>query len=157
MMKTAVMYLRRSTNRQEQSIGDQREAIERYAEQNDYEIVNEYVDDAISGTDTKSRKAFLKLIEDAQNGRRFAFILCYDVSRFGRVETDEAGHYRYLLSKAGVEVLYVAEGFHGDDSDDILRSVKQVMAFQSVVALSKAKTWARYCVTWNPKTSYVTG
>ncbi len=124
MVRNAAVYLRRSTDRQEQSIGDQRDAIERYAEQNGYEIVDEYVDDAISGADTESRKAFLKLIEDAQNGRRFDFILCYDVSRFGRVETDEAGHYRFLLSQAGVEVVYVAEGFHGDDSDDILRSVK---------------------------------
>ena len=61
----------------------------------------------------------MKLIKDAQNGRRFGYILCYDVSRFGRVETDEAGYYRHLLSKAGVEVKYVAEGFHGDDTDDL--------------------------------------
>ena len=46
----AVAYLRRSTDRQEQSIGDHRKVIRRYADENGYQLLDEYVDDAISGT-----------------------------------------------------------------------------------------------------------
>ena len=35
----AVGYLRRSTDRQEQSIGDQRTAIERYAKERGFEVL----------------------------------------------------------------------------------------------------------------------
>ncbi len=48
-MKTAVIYLRRSTERQEQSIPDQRRHIQTHADRAGYEIVGEYLDDAISG------------------------------------------------------------------------------------------------------------
>src|SRR5262245_29237054 len=81
MSKHAAAYLRRSTDRQDQSIGDQRKAIERYAQENGFTIVREYVDDAISGADTESRKQFLKLIEEGQKrDRGFSHVLVYDVS-----------------------------------------------------------------------------
>src|SRR5262245_61733279 len=70
MPKNAVAYLRRSTDRQDQSIADQRAAIERHAREHGFTIVREYIDDAISGADTESRKAFLQMIEDAQKRDR---------------------------------------------------------------------------------------
>jgi DNA invertase Pin-like site-specific DNA recombinase len=39
--KPAVAYLRRSTEKQEQSIGDQRLEVVRYAEEHGYEIIRE--------------------------------------------------------------------------------------------------------------------
>ena len=137
-MKPAVAYLRRSTDRQEQSLDDQRKAIYRYAATEGFEIASEYADDAISGADTLARKQFLKLIADAQKSDcGFSHVLVYDVSRFGRVGADEAGHYRHLLSRAGVEVVYVAEGMRGDQTDDLLLGVKQFVAHQTVRDLSK--------------------
>jgi DNA invertase Pin-like site-specific DNA recombinase len=137
-MKKATMYLRRSTDKQEQSIDDQRSALLRYAGEEGYAVVSEYVDDAISGADTEARKAFLKMIADAQRqDRAWDYVLVYDVSRFGRVENDEAGHYRHLLTQAGVEIAYSAEGFRGDDSDDLIRSTKQWVANQQVKSISK--------------------
>jgi DNA invertase Pin-like site-specific DNA recombinase len=44
----AVGYLRRSTDRQEQSILDQRKAIERYAAEHGLELARFFVDDAES-------------------------------------------------------------------------------------------------------------
>ena len=44
-----VAYLRRSTDRQEQSLDDQRRAIETYAEEEGFEVIQWFVDDAISG------------------------------------------------------------------------------------------------------------
>ena len=53
----AVGYVRRSTDRQEQSIDDQKKAIENYASENRLKLLKFYIDDAISGTSTVKRKA----------------------------------------------------------------------------------------------------
>ena len=136
--KPAAGYLRRSTDRQEQSIADQRKAILRYAEEHGYEILCWYVDDAISGASADERKAFLQLIADAgKPDCPFRYVLVYDIKRFGRGDNDEAGHHRFLLRQAGVEVVYTSEGFNGDDSDDLLRPVKQWQARQESKELSK--------------------
>ncbi len=132
------MYLRRSTDRQEQSVDDQRKALVRFAEERELSVVREYLDDAVSGVMTDDRKAFLRMIDDAQRKpRAFDVIVVFDVSRFGRVGQDEAGYYRHLLSKAGVEVLYAAEGFVGDETDELMRPMKQFMAHKMVRDLSK--------------------
>lgn len=136
---TAVVgYCRRSTDRQEQSIPDQQRAIEKYCDENGHRIDRWYIDDAISGTSALKRPAFQELISDAQQpGRVFRYVVVYDVKRFGRVGNDEAGYYRHILQKHGVDVLYVSEGFNGGDTDDLLRPVKQWQAREESRDLSK--------------------
>ncbi len=68
MATPAVAYLRRSTDKQEQSIADQRSEIERYARDKGFRIVREYTDDAISGTSADQRPGFQKMIADAPAG-----------------------------------------------------------------------------------------
>ena len=137
-LKPAVGYLRRSTDRQDQSLPDQQAALERYAETNGIEILRFYTDDAISGTSADNRAAFQKMIADANNGHAdFRFVLAYDVKRFSRGDNDEVGHFRYLLRKKGIEVVYATENFSGDDTDDLLRPVKQWQARQESKDLSK--------------------
>ncbi len=137
--QTAVAYLRRSTDRQEQSIPDQRRAIELFAAERGLILDRYYTDDAISGTSTTRRKAFLEMVADAQSTSPppFGHVIAYDVKRFGRVGNDEAGYYRHLLRQAGVEVLYAAENFSGDGTDDLLRPVKQWQAREESKDLSK--------------------
>jgi len=136
--KPAVGYLRRSTDRQEQSIGDQKRVIDAWALGNGFNILDYYTDDAISGASADGRAAFQKLMQDAKrNGCPFQFVLVYDIKRFGRVDNDEAGYYRYQLRRNGVEIIYVSEGFNGDDTDDLLRPVKQWQARQELKDLSK--------------------
>jgi len=135
---TAVGYLRRSTDRQEQSIPDQKKAVEAYASRHALRIDKYYVDDAISGTSSLGRRAFQSLIADAQRpGRNFTNIIVYDVKRFGRVDNDEAGYYRHVLRMHGVEVRYVSENFNGDATDDLLRPVKQWQAREESKDLSR--------------------
>jgi DNA invertase Pin-like site-specific DNA recombinase len=137
-LKPAVAYLRRSTDRQDQSLPDQEAAIRRYAEANGFEILRLYTDDAISGTSADNRPGFQRLIADAGNGHcDFRTVLVYDIKRFGRVDNDEAGYYRHLLRKRGVEVVYTSEGFTGHDTDEIVRTVKQLQARQESKDLSK--------------------
>ena len=134
----AVGYVRRSTDRQEQSIPDQKKTIEAYASEHDFQLIKFYVDDAISGTSTLGRRAFQEMIQDAQKStRRFDKIIVYDVKRFGRIDNDEAGYYRHILRTNNVEVIYVAENFNGDTTDDLLRPVKQWQARQESKDLSK--------------------
>ena len=136
--KPAVAYVRRSTDRQKQSIGDQKRAIEGFALKAGYEVLDWYVDDAISGAGVDGREAFQKMIADAQQPDcPFDRVLVYDVKRFGRLDNDETGHFRYVLRKAGVEVVYVAENLSGDDTDDLLLPVKQWQARQELKDLSK--------------------
>lgn len=135
---TAVGYCRRSTDRQEQSIPDQQKAIENYANDHKLKLLRFYVDDAISGTSTVGRKAFQQLIDDAKRPScDFGLVLVYDVKRFGRIDNDEAGHYRYILKIHGVEVMYCSENFTGDRTDDLLRPVKQWQAREESKDLSK--------------------
>jgi DNA invertase Pin-like site-specific DNA recombinase len=136
--KSAVGYCRRSTDRQEQSIPDQKEAVEQFAVEQGLRILRYYVDDAISGTSVAGRKAFQQLMADSQReGCDFGFVVVYDVKRFGRVDNDEAGYYRHILKSHGVEVLYASENFSGDYTDDLLRPVKQWQARQESKDLSK--------------------
>ncbi|MDP6763582.1 MAG: recombinase family protein [Planctomycetota bacterium] len=89
--QVAVGYLRRSTDRQEQSIPDQRKAIERYAAEHDLELARFFVDDAISGTSAVRRPAFQEMVGLAQQERRpFSYVIVDDVKRFGRLDNDEA-------------------------------------------------------------------
>jgi DNA invertase Pin-like site-specific DNA recombinase len=132
----AALYLRRSSNRQPQSIEDQRRVCLRFAEANDLEVVAEYKDGK-SGTDSRNRKSFLQMINDAEApGCAFSHILVYDVSRFGRVDNDEAGYWRHRLHLSGVDVKYVKENFNGDDTDDLVRPVRQWQARDKAIGLS---------------------
>jgi len=161
----AVGYLRRSTDRQEQSIGDQRAAVERYAAEIGVPLVRFYIDDAISGTSTAGRKAFQGMIEDAGSAERgFGMVIVYDVKRFGRIDNDEAGYYRHLLRQRSVEVRYASEGFTGDSTDDLLRPVKQWQARQESKDLAKvvirglvSKAGAAQDEGQNPNASWMGG
>ncbi len=136
--RAAIDYVRRSTDRQEQSIPDQKKAIEKYTDENDLRLLRFYVDDAISGTSTVGRRAFQDMIADAK--RRscdFHFVVVYDVKRFGRVDNDEAGYYRHILRTEGIEVIYTSENFNGDGTDDLLRPVKQWQAREESKDLAK--------------------
>jgi hypothetical protein len=134
----AVGYVRRSTDRQEQSIPDQKKALEKYTSENGLRLLKFYTDDAISGTSTLGRRAFQQMIKDAQSPeRRFDMIVVYDVKRFGRTDNDEAGYYRHILRTNGVEVCYVSENFNGDTTDDLLRPVN----IRGLLSKSETGTW----------------
>ncbi len=134
----AVGYLRRSTDRQEQSIGDQRTEIRRFADEHGYDIVREYVDDAISGTSADKRRGFQQMIADAERGD-FQAVIVWNSDRFSRGDVTETEHYRYLLRRAGVTLLSVTEDYlHRDGIDgDVLRTVKQFQNRQYSISLSQ--------------------
>jgi hypothetical protein len=133
----AVGYARRSTDMQERSIPDQQAFVERWAGENGYRILRWYTDDAISGTSVRDRDQFEAMIADAENGRDFDAVLCYDLSRFSRGGTNETGYYIHRLNLAGVESIFPAEGIPDGDEGELLQGVKSWQNRQYSVKLSR--------------------
>ena len=105
----AVAYYRMSTDEQENSIPEQRKAVCQFAADKGYRILREYKDEGIGGDETAKRKDFQRMIADAERGE-FRAVLCWDMDRFGRFDSIEAGRWIYPLRQAGVHLATVAQG-----------------------------------------------
>ena len=105
----AASYVRMSTDKQETSPDQQREAIAKLAVERGYEIIASYEDLGISGNDTAKRSGFRQMIADGST-RKFATILCWDQDRFGRFDLIEAGKWIDPLRNAGVSLMTVTGG-----------------------------------------------
>jgi DNA invertase Pin-like site-specific DNA recombinase len=104
-----VLYLRVSTAKQDTSVADQRSELTKYARRHGFRIVREYLDEAISGDDTRKRFGFQKMVADSQRGE-FEAILCWDQDRFGRFDPLEAGYWIQPLRTSGVYLQTIAQG-----------------------------------------------
>jgi DNA invertase Pin-like site-specific DNA recombinase len=144
----AAEYVRMSTDHQKYSTANQAAAIREYAAQHGMTIVRSYEDEGKSGLEIGRRLGLQALLADVQSGRvDFEVILVFDVSRWGRFQnSDEAAHYEYLCTKAGVRVVYCAEPFDNDGSplSTIVKGVKRSMAAEYSRELS-AKVFAGQC------------
>lgn len=96
--KRVAVYARVSTKSTEQvsSIENQTKYYtEKIAKTPDWEMSGIYKDEGISGTSTKHRKDFKRMIADAQS-KKMDLILCASVSRFARDISDCVDHIRLL-------------------------------------------------------------
>ena len=141
-MKKIVIYARYSSDRQtEQSIEGQLRVCHEYAERNDYVVVHEYIDRALSGT-TDRRPAFLQMIEDSKK-KEFEYVLMYQLDRFARNRYDSA-NYKMKLKKNGVRVLSARENISDDASGILMESVLEGMAeYYSAELSQKVKRGVR--------------
>lgn len=108
-LTNVVLYLRMSSDQQDQSIPSQRAELTAYAKKHGYRIVGEYIDEAISGDDTHKRLGFLAMRDDAQSGK-FDVVLCWDQDRFGRFDLLDAGYWITPFRQAGVRLETIAQG-----------------------------------------------
>lgn len=108
-MIPCVSYIRMSSDRQDASPDQQREAVAKLAAKHGYKLGREYFDGGISGDATEKRTEFQRMIADAGKGG-FKAILCWDQSRFGRFNSIEAGYWVFPLVQAGVELVTVTDG-----------------------------------------------
>ena len=83
-----------------------------------WNVVEVYLDKA-SGTNTKRRKDFNRMINDAIN-HKFDLIVTREVCRFARNTVDSLNYVR-LLSSNGIEVFFVNDGIWSLDTDGELR------------------------------------
>ena len=93
-----------------------REYIDRHPEWELYEV---YADEGITGTSTKKRTQFNRMINDAYSGK-FKLIITKEVSRFSRNLLDTIAYTRELKS-LGIGVIFMNDGFTSLDPDSELR------------------------------------
>ena len=121
MIKVA-SYCRVSTDRDDQanSFESQQRYFKEYIDrQPDWELYQVFADEGITGTSTKNRAAFNRMIADAHLGK-FQLILTKEVSRFSRNILDTITYTRELKA-LGVGVLFMNDGISTLEPDAELR------------------------------------
>lgn len=121
MIKVA-SYCRVSTDHEDQAnsfAAQQRYFKEYIHRQPDWELYGIYADEGITGTSTKKRAQFNRMIHDAYSGK-FQLILTKEVSRFSRNILDTISYTRELKA-LGVGVLFVNDGINTLEPDAELR------------------------------------
>ncbi|WP_319019398.1 recombinase family protein [Pelagibacterium flavum] len=136
----AAQYVRMSTDHQEYSTDNQKDAIRQFADLAGYAIVKTYEDAGRSGLNIEGRSGLQQLLRDVESGGAgFDVVLVYDVSRWGRFQNiDESASYEFRCHVAGVRVEYCAEQFVNDGSigSDVLKTLKRSMAAEHSRVLS---------------------
>lgn len=121
-MTKVASYCRVSTDRDDQanSFESQCRYFKEYIDrQPDWELYEVYADEGITGTSTKKRAAFNRMIADAHRGK-FQIILTKEVSRFSRNILDTITYTRELRA-LNVGVVFVNDGISTLEPDAELR------------------------------------
>ena len=144
--KRVAAYCRVSTDNEDQanSFESQQRYFRQYIERNpDWELYEVFADEGISGTNTKKRKEFNRMIACAKNGD-FDLIITKEISRFARNTLDSI-YYTRDLKKHGVGVIFMNDNINTLDGDAELRLA--IMA--SIAQEESRKTSER--VKWGQK------
>lgn len=115
-------YCRVSTDQEDQanSFANQQRYFRDYIERNpDWVLQEIYADEGLSGTSTKKRDAFNRMIQDARMGQ-LDLILTKEVSRFARNTLDTL-EYTRELRRLGVGVIFLLDNIDTRASDGELR------------------------------------
>lgn len=111
--KRVAAYVRVSTDGEEQlqSFKSQKEYYQDKISQNkDWVMVGIYADEGITGTKTKKRDNFLKMIDDCMNGL-IDIVLTKSISRFSRNLVDTIQYVRMLKEK-GITIIFEKENIN---------------------------------------------
>ncbi len=114
----AVAYYRHSAqDRQENSIPIQRDQVHEWAEQNGVEIIREFADHGKSGLTAEDRPAFTEMMDEwVKKKDDFEYVLCLDVSRWGRFQDlDLSAQYSAECKKNGKQIIYTTIGKPRED------------------------------------------
>ncbi len=97
------------------SIENQKRMLEKYAHENGFEVVDEYIDDGWSGTNFQ-RPGVQRLLEDAKNGR-INVIIVKDLSRFGRNYIEVGQYTDYIFPMYNIRFIAL-----GDNVDSAVQT-----------------------------------
>ena len=144
--KRVAAYCRVSTDNEDQanSFESQQRYFRQYIERNpDWELYAIFADEGISGTNTKKRKEFNRMIECAKNDD-FDLIITKEISRFARNTLDSI-FYTRDLKKHGVGVIFLNDNINTLDGDAELR-----LAIMSSIAQEESRKTSER-VKWGQK------
>lgn len=139
-------YCRVSTDNEDQanSFESQQRYFRQYIERNpDWGLYAIFADEGISGTNTKKRKEFNRMIACAKNGE-FDLIITKEISRFARNTLDSI-FYTRDLKKHGVGVIFLNDNINTLDGDAELR-----LAIMSSIAQEESRKTSER-VKWGQK------
>lgn len=141
--KKVAAYCRVSTDLSDQihSLTAQRQFFEEYINQReDWELIDVYYDEGITGTSTAHRDGFNKMITDCERGM-IDTVLTKEVSRFARNTIDTLTYTR-KLSQLGINVIFMSDGIDTDDKDGELRlSIMASLAQEESRKISERVKW----------------
>lgn len=104
----AVLYLRMSSDDQTVSIDRQQQELARLE---GFRIVRTYKDEGKSGSKEQDKRTdFQRLLLDATAKHDFKAVLCYNASRFARLDTIDGAFAKQILRQQGVVLHTVCEG-----------------------------------------------
>ena len=144
-MIKAAAYCRVSTDRDDQanSFESQQRYFKEYIDSRpDWELYRIYADEGITGTSTKKRAGFNRMIADAHLGK-FQIILTKEVSRFSRNILDTISYTRELKS-LGIGVVFLNDGINSLELDAELRlSIMGSIAQEESRKISSRVKWGQ--------------
>ena len=136
-------YARVSTdmNEQEESYEKQREYFENYIKlRPEWNYVEGYADQGISGTKAQQRPEFMRMIEDCRKGK-INRILVKSISRFARNTVDTL-HYIRELKELGVSVWFETQGIDTlTPNGEVLITILAALAEQESRTISTNVKW----------------
>ena len=127
-MKNAIIYARYSSERQtEQSIESQLRVCNEYAQRNGLNVVDSYIDKAMTGTND-NRPSFQRMLLDAEKSKAWDIVLVYAIGKTlisATQRTSENIDGTKNLDGILLENVYIgyAEYFSADLSEKVLRGM----------------------------------
>ena len=138
-------YCRVSTDREDQanSLQSQRSYFRDYIQrQEGWTLAEVYADEGTSGTSTRRREAFNRMIRAAEAGE-IDLILTKEVSRFAR-NTVDALEYTRRLKQNGIGVVFISDNIDTRDNDGELRlTIMASMAQEESRKTSERVKWGQ--------------
>ena len=136
-------YCRVSTEQEEQenSFKNQVEYYTRYIQGHpDYELAGIYADEGISGTNTKKREEFKRLIADCE-AHRIDMVITKSISRFARNTQDCLENYR-KLKNLGITLVFEKENINSaDTTGELLLTILSSLAQDESRNISENCKW----------------
>ena len=144
--KRVAAYARVSTNSEEQltsydaQVKHYTEHIKAREHSDNWQFVEVYTDKGITGTSTKKREGFNRMIQDALAGR-IDLIITKSVSRFARNTVDTLTTIR-KLKEHGVEVYFEEQNIYTlDGKGEVLLTIMSSIAQEESRNISENVTW----------------
>ena len=144
--KRVAAYCRVSTDREDQanSFESQQRYFKQYIEREpNWELVEVFADEGKTGTNTKKRREFNRMIDAAKRGE-LDLIITKEISRFARNTLDSISYTREL-KKRGIGVIFLNDNINTLDPDAELR----LTILSSIAQEESRKTSER--VKWGQK------